>query len=41
VALFGYLNRWNDSMATELEDHPSKVTQRTIGDSGWQPGKHG
>ena len=41
VALFGYLNRWNDSMATELEDHPSKVAQRTIGDNGWQPGKHG
>ena len=41
VALFGYLNRWNDSMATELEEHPSKIAQRTIGDSGWQPGKHG
>jgi uncharacterized peroxidase-related enzyme len=41
VALFGYLNRWNDSMATELEEHPLKVAQSTIGDSGWQPGKHG
>ncbi len=41
VALFGYLNRWNDSMATELEEHPSKVARSTIGASGWQPGKHG
>jgi len=41
VALFGYLNRWNDSMATELEAHPSKVARNTIGASGWQPGKHG
>jgi hypothetical protein len=22
VALFGYLNRWNDTMATDLEEHP-------------------
>ena len=41
VALFGYLNRWNDSMATRLEEHPSKVARNTIGASGWQPGKHG
>jgi hypothetical protein len=26
VALFGYLNRWNDSMATELEKYcPSLI----------------
>ena len=41
VALFGYLNRWNDSMATALEEYPSKVARNTIGVSGWQPGKHG
>ncbi len=41
VALFGYLNRWNDAMATELEDHPAKVARNTIGPSGWLPGKHG
>jgi uncharacterized peroxidase-related enzyme len=41
VALFGYLNRWNDSMATELEEHPSEVARNTIGANGWQPGKHG
>ncbi len=41
VALFGYLNRWNDSMATELEGYPSEVARRTLGAAGWQPGKHG
>jgi uncharacterized peroxidase-related enzyme len=41
IGLFGYLNRWNDTMATELEDYPAGVAERTLGDWGWQPGKHG
>ncbi len=41
IALFGYLNRWNDTMATELEAYPKEVAQRAIGPSGWNPGKHG
>ena len=41
VALFGYLNRWNDTMATDLEEHPGQVAVRTIGLRGWAPGKHG
>jgi len=41
IALFGYLNRWNDTMATELESYPKEVAQRTIGSTGWTPGKHG
>lgn len=41
IALFGYLNRWNDTMATGLEEHAAKVADRTIGDGGWQAGKHG
>ncbi len=40
IALFGYLNRWNDTMATELEEHATNVAQRTIAGGGWQPGKH-
>ncbi len=40
IALFGYLNRWNDTMATDLEDHPRQVAEATIGPIGWQPGKH-
>lgn len=41
IALFGYLNRWNDTMATELEELPLRVAETIIGGVGWQPGKHG
>ena len=40
ISLFGYLNRWNDTMATELEDVPKKVAERVIEPSGWTAGKH-
>jgi len=40
IALFGFLNRWNDTMATQLEDYPRKVAERAIGNQGWEPGKH-
>lgn len=41
VALFGYLNRWNDTMATDLEDYPKSVAEKIIGSVGWDAGKHG
>lgn len=41
VALFGYLNRWNDSMGSALEDLPiSKGEQRLADTTGWSVGKH-
>jgi alkylhydroperoxidase family enzyme len=40
IALFGYLNRWNDTMATDLEEHPRSVAVRAIAAAGWTPGKH-
>ena len=40
IALFGYLNRWNDTMATRLEDRALTVARRAIGTVGWVPGKH-
>ncbi|MBT8079642.1 MAG: carboxymuconolactone decarboxylase family protein [Gammaproteobacteria bacterium] len=41
VALFGFLNRWNDSMATEIEELPAQVARETIGaNGGWEAGKH-
>ena len=40
-SLFGFLNRWNDTMATELEDLPKEVAKDMIGGNfGWEPGKH-
>jgi uncharacterized peroxidase-related enzyme len=40
ISLFGYLNRWNDTMATDLEEHPRQVAARAIAGAGWTPGKH-
>ena len=41
IALFGFLNRWNDTMATELEELPAQVASEVIGGSfGWDAGKH-
>ena len=42
VALFGYLNRWNDSMGTALEELPhDRGTRRLVHTTGWDAGKHG
>ena len=41
ISLFGYLNRWNDTMATDLEGPPAEVAERAIGPIGWHAGKHG
>ena len=40
IGLFGYLNRWNDTMATQLEEYPAGVAEHTLGDWGWNRGKH-
>jgi len=41
VSLFGYLNRWNDSMATTLEPLADERANRILGANGWTAGKHG
>ena len=41
VALFGYLNRWNDSMGSALEELPRAAAEARLGASGWEIGKHG
>jgi uncharacterized peroxidase-related enzyme len=41
VALFGFLNRWNDAMATELEPSASDDGRRWLAARGWHAGKHG
>ena len=40
VALFGYLNRWNDSMGTTLEEGAIDSAQSWLKASGWERGKH-
>jgi uncharacterized peroxidase-related enzyme len=39
VGLFGFLNRWNDTMATALEDTPLDLASRVYADR-WNAGKH-
>ena len=40
VSLFGYLNRWNDSMGTTLEPGAVAAGERALAGHGWTPGKH-
>jgi hypothetical protein len=40
IALFGFLNRWNDTLATDLEATPLALASDVIGPAGWEPGKH-
>jgi len=40
IAVFGFLNRWNDTMATTLEDHPNEFGERVLADNGWERGQH-
>ena len=40
ICLFGFLNRWNDTLATELESVPSDFAAATLPEDHWAPGKH-
>lgn len=40
ISLFGYLNRWNDSMATSLEKDAIESGEEYLGKHGWVQGKH-
>lgn len=41
VALYGFLNRWNDSLGTPLEAQPREFAERHLAATGWSAGKHG
>ena len=40
ISLFGYLNRWNDSMGTNIEDDAVESAEKYLGEVGWEKGKH-
>jgi len=40
IAMFGFLNRWNDTLATPLEDEPLEFGQAHLAAHGWDAGKH-
>lgn len=41
VAMFAFLNRWNDTLATPLEAVPDALAGQVLGSQGWDAGKHG
>lgn len=41
IGLFGFFNRWNDSLATALEAEPQETAEATLSATGWSAGKHG
>lgn len=40
LAFGAMLNKFNDTLATTLEDEPREFAERVIGPGGWQGGKH-
>lgn len=40
IALFGFLNRWNDTLATELEDSPLRFAEAHLTASSFKPDRH-
>ena len=40
VSLFGFLNRWNDTFATRLEEEAIEVANEYLKPQGWTIGKH-
>jgi len=41
ISYFGFLNRWNDTLATPLEEHPLGFAEAHLAASGWTVGNHG
>jgi alkylhydroperoxidase family enzyme len=40
ISLFGFLNRWNDTIGTELEPAARQFGERVLAGAGWVVGKH-
>ena len=40
IAMFGFLNRWNDTFATPIEDAPLHFGETHLTAQGWDAGKH-
>ena len=41
IALFGFLNRWNDTLGTALEASPCVFAETHLAGAGWAVGRHG
>jgi len=41
IAVTGFVNRWNPTLATPLEDEPMQVGRDHLAALGWESGRHG
>ncbi|MFV3077603.1 carboxymuconolactone decarboxylase family protein [Niveispirillum fermenti] len=41
IALYGFFNRWNDTVGTTLETSPRLFAEKHLTPHGWEIGKHG
>lgn len=41
ACLFAFLNRWNSTFQTQVEDAPRAQAEAMLGTRGWSPGAHG
>jgi len=41
ISLFGWLKRWNDTLATPLEAALGAFAEERLPGRGWQAGRHG
>ena len=41
IALYGFFNRWNDSLAMPLEETPRGFAEAHLAPHGWEIGSHG
>ncbi len=40
ISVFGFLNRWNDTLATPLERESIEIGEKFLAKKGWSVGKH-
>jgi len=40
ISLFGWLNRWNDTLSSDLEEAPLAFARKNLAARGWSAGKH-
>jgi uncharacterized peroxidase-related enzyme len=40
ISLMGFMNRWNDTLATTLEEGPRAAAEKSLSSKGWKVGQH-
>ncbi|MEO8696786.1 MAG: carboxymuconolactone decarboxylase family protein [Acidimicrobiales bacterium] len=40
IGTFGFLNRWHETVSTDLEAKPTAIAIDALGSIGWDPGRH-